>query len=198
MKKLLYIAITILCLSACKNTSSDKVITRYITDTLCSGIQIADIQIKPSFDSIMYDIRENPSYQQTEAHLCEYYSKLNHEIADYNYERAMGFGSGVNKGLIKLYQGFIRNDLNRLNELERLYVPKFKGFGCYAKIRYATDFGDSIFVCKLCLSSEKNKVLDASAYSLPISINVDSLIELDRQSDMSEYDIPLDTTMFIH
>lgn len=201
MRQLVYSLLLITMICSCnRKRAGEQLVRQYVLDSIFADRELYDIQIS-SIDSLYSSVYDDPSYIKVKDKIREYNYKLKKEISDYKYERSIG-GSGINKGLINLYQKFIRDKIIQLKELSTVYKSSYLGFSCTFSAKYKTNFADSLLVGWCRLSPSKDAFLEDPLIlkDIPIDLSPDSIFLYSLETDESFIkEIVRDTTeLFLH
>lgn len=149
-------------------------------------------------DSLYSNVYDDPTYKEAERNVLNDYDYLQKEIADYNYERNVLRGTGINKGIIVLYQDRVRDGMSLIKELKDNYIPQFVGFKCTARIKYKTNYGDSIAVLYVVLNKNLEEVQGSRLmHPWPSSASLDSLEKMMMGPMHFSWIERVDTTTFL-
>lgn len=186
-----------LLLSCSSRKNYKPIIVEYLKDTLLRGRTFDTLKITEA-DSLFSTVYDDPSYLDIEKELLSDYDYLQKETSDYNYERNVLGGTGINKGIINLYQNRIRESLSLIENMKSNYISHFKGFQCVVRVKYSTNYGDSTAIVYIIMDNnlgkiQKAQLIQAFDDSFPLD-SIESFVLTPRSFSWAER---IDTTNFI-
>lgn len=186
---------------SCSTDVSKEVVGKYVRDSIFVGNAIKGLYISEC-DTVYSCVENTTQYQDELFQIEEYKKNILHQSLAYDFEEALLNESGTSKGLILLYQSFIRERIQRINNMSALYKPKLEGFVCAISVDYHTGLADSLAIGLIYLNKSKTNVMsytieneDPRNYA---NIGRDTIANRFKKLRLETKAIVIDTSYFRH